>query len=915
MPSCWVIQVSSLYLSGRLPLEAITITLNGREVSGHPGMTILELAKESGVSIPTLCYDTHLTSVGACRICLVEDERTGALMASCVTPIASGMVINTQSPKVQERRKTIIKLMLASHPDSCLVCDKGNRCELRNIAADMSIGLVDFQRIPLQATIEEVNPFIERDLSKCILCAKCIRADHEMVVEGAIDYIQRGFTSKPTTLNDVPLEKSECTFCGTCVSVCPTGALMEKERTYRGTVATTVSTTCPFCGCGCSVNFEVVDNKIVRARPGKESAVNHGTLCVKGSYGYDFVHSPERLTSPLIKTNNGFEKATWEQALDLVASKLTQIKESYGSNSLAVFGSSKCTNEENYLLQRFARGVLGTNNIDNGSRLYSAASRIGIGWAVGFPGTTNNLNDLEQSEIILVIGANLPVSAPVVGYAVKRTVKYRGAKLILVDPQQTKLSSFAHIFLSPKVGTDVALLNGMARVIISEDLIDEEFVARKTDDFETFSNSLKQCTPEHTEKITGVPAQDMSRAARLFASAEKASIVYGNGITQHVTGTEAVMALANLAMLTGNIGRSGGIYAMQSDRNGQGACDMGALPDFLPGYQSVEDAQARKRFGDRWGVSLPAGIGLTAIEMIEHAQNGDIKGMYIIGENPALGFPNITLVKKALAALEFLVVQDIFLTETAKLSNVVLPAASFAEKDGTFTNFEGRVQRVRKAIKPIGDSLPDWEIIRRLAEKMGHPIKYPSLQEFKDEIEEFVPLYRDLPYRGSEKKSQERVELESRLTETRRLYRGQFPSGFGRFSPAEKEQRGERPKDGYPLTLLTGGILFHCGDGSRSSRSPRLSGFSPQAYVEICEVNARQLGIDNGMEVKVISSTGAVTVQARVTETLPEGMLFMPSSFPSAPVNQLFNIALDPRSKSPSLKACRVRLERIGSHE
>ncbi len=895
-------------------MEAITITLNSREVSGHPGMTVLELAKESGVSVPTLCYDAHVTSIGACRICLVEDERTGALMASCVTPIAPGMVINTQSPKVQERRKTIIKLMLASHPDSCLVCDKGNRCELRNIAADMGIGLVDFQRIPLKATIEEVNPFIERDLSKCILCAKCIRADHEMVVEGAIDYIHRGFASKPATLNDVPLEKSDCTFCGTCISVCPTGALMEKERTYRGTIATAVSTTCPFCGCGCSISLEVVNDRIVRAKPGKERSVNHGTICVKGSYGYDFVHSPERLTSPLIKGNNGFEKATWEQALNLVASKLSQIKNAHGPNSLAVYGSSKCTNEENYLLQRFTRCVLGTNNIDNGSRLYSAASRIGLGWAVGFPGTTNHVEDMEQAEVIMVIGANLTASAPVVGYAVKRAVKYRGAKLILIDPQQTKLSSFAHIWLRPEVGTDIALLNSMARVIISEDLIDEEFVTRKTDNFEAFSKSLEQCTPEHVEKITGVPAQDTSRAARLFASAEKASIIYGNGITQHITGTEAVMALANLAMLTGNIGRRGGIYAMQSDRNGQGACDMGALPDFLPGYQSVEDSQTRKKFEDLWGANLPSDIGLTALEMIERARAGEIKCMYIVGENPALGFPNPSLVRGALASLDFLVVQDIFLTETAKLATVVLPAASFAEKDGTFTNFEGRVQRVRKAVKLVGESLPDWEIIVKLADKMGHPIKYPSLQKFMDEIEDLVPLYQDMGYAVSEKKSTDRVEFESSLSTKRRLYKGQFPCGFGRFSPAEKTQLGETTKDGYPLTLLTGTILFHFGDGSRSSRSPRLSKFSPHAYVEICEVDAEHLGIEDGTEVRIISPIGEVTAAARITDTLPAGTLFMPSSFPNTPVNQLFDIALDPRSKAPSLKACKVRLERNGSH-
>ena len=852
-------------------------------------MTVLELAQESGVDIPTLCHDPYLTPVGACRICLVEDERSGALLASCVTPIAPGMVINTASPRVLEHRKVIVKLMLASHPDSCLVCDKGNRCELRQIASDMGIGLVEFQKIPQPVTIEEVNPFIERDLSKCILCAKCIRACQERVVEGAIDYIHRGFTSKPATLNDMPLEKSECTFCGTCVALCPTGALMEKERSYRGTTATTVSTICPLCGCGCSVCLEVKDNHIVRGRPGKEG-VNHGTLCVKGSYGYDFVHSSDRLTRPLTRVNGSFEEVSWEQALDLVAAELGRIKEAHGSSSLAVLGSSKCTNEENYLLQRLARGVLGTNNIDNGSRLYGSAGRVGLGWTLGSPGTTNSVDDLEESEVILVIGANPTSSAPIVGYAIKRAVRYKGAKLLLVDPQQTKLSSFVHLWLRPKIGTDVALINGLARVIVAEGLLDEEFVASRTDNFEALSKGLEIYTPEYVEEVSGVSSEDVLHAARLFAGVNQASIVYGNGITQYVTGTDSVMALANLAMLTANIGRRGaGIYALQRDSNGQGACGMGTLPDFLPGYQSVEDAQARENFAERWGVLLPTDTGLTALEMIEQAKAGKLKGMYIVGENPALSFPQLSLVRDALARLDFLVVQDMFLTETAKLATVVLPAASFAEKEGTFTNFEGRVQQVRKVIKPIGDSLPDWEIVLRLANKMGRPMPYSSLQEVMDEIKEMVPWYQGIGYTEAEIK--------------------------GHFSSVQYVPQAETPKDGYPFTLLTGSILYQSGTGSRSSRASRLKRFQTEAFVEVSRVDAKRLGINHGDGVKITSPVGEVTAVVRVADTLPEGMLFMPVSFPASPASELFSIVLDPKAKTPSLKACAVRLESIDSHE
>jgi len=885
-------------------LQPITITLDGREVSGYPGMTILELAKESGIDIPTLCHDPQLSSVGACRVCLVEDERNNALLASCVAPIAPGMVINTLSNRVIERRKTIVKLMLASHPDSCLVCDKGNRCQLRQIASDLGIGLVALQRIPQIASIGEINPFLERDLSKCILCAKCIRACQELVVEGAIDYFQRGFTTIPATLNNLPLENSECTFCGTCVALCPTGALTEKEKIYRGTTQTVVQTTCPYCGCGCSICLEAKDGHVVRIAPGKESSVNKGTLCVRGSYGCDFIHSPDRLLKPLVKRDNTFEEVSWEEALEQVATGFKRVKDERGSDSLAVLGSSKCTNEDNYLLQRFARCVLGTNNIDNGGRLYNSASRIGLGSSLGFSGTTNYLGDLEQTELILVVGADPSSSAPAVGYAIKRAVKQRGVKLLLIDPRQTRLSLFAHLWLRPEVGTDVALINGLAKVIIDEGLLDEEFVARRTDNFEAFDESLKKHTLEYVEKTTGITGQEIRAAARLYAEASRAAIVYGTGITQHTGGTDGVGALANLALLTGNIGRKGGgVYALQRENNGQGACDMGTLPKFLPGYQSVTDAQARGMFEERWGASLPAEPGLTTLEIMEQVKKGKIKGMYIVGENPVLSFPNSRLITEVLSSLDFLVVQDMFLTETAKLANVVLPAASFAEKEGTFTNFEGRVNRVRKAIKPVGESLPDWEIILRLADKMGSPMPYSSLQDVMSEIEELVPSYED--YTDFERQD------ELAYGETGHTYGRQLLKGFARFSPIKyTPQAGERKSD-YPFTLLTGTTLYNFGTGSRSSRSLRLKKFSPEAFVEICESDARKLAITDGEKVKVISPVGEVTTIAKITDTLRQGMLFMPVSFPETPVNELFDIVLNPETKAPSLKACSVKIEKF----
>ena len=892
-------------------MEAVTITLNGIEVSGRPGMTILELAQESGVKIPTLCHDPHLTSIGACRICIVEDERSGRLFASCVTPVEAGMLINTESPKVLERRKTIIELMLASHPDTCLVCDKGNRCGLRKIASDIGVGYVNLQKIPLAATIQEVNPFIERDLSKCILCAKCIRADHEIVVEGAIDYMNRGFTTKPATLGDSPLESSECTFCGTCVAICPTGALMEKNRVYSGTSADRISTTCGFCGCGCNINMEVKSNRIVRAKPGTESAVNHGALCVKGSYGYDLIHSQDRLMKPLIKGDDGFEEASWDDALTLIASELNRIKNDGGSSKLAVLCSSKATNEESYLLQRFTRSVLGTNNIDNGSRLYSMANIEGLGWTLGLPGTTSRINTIEQSEIIMVVGANITSSAPVVGYAVKRAVKYKGAKLILIDPQEIRLTSFADIWLRPRIGTDIALLNGMANVIINEGLIDEEYVLRKTDNFETLRDSLQKYTPEYVEEMTGILSDDVRQAARLFAKANVASIIYGDGITQQITGTDAVMCLANLTMLTGNVGPRGGIFALQRDCNGQGACDMGALPNLLPGYQALESTDSKEKFKKHWGADIPSEVGLTALEMIEHAKNSKISGMFITSEDPVSTFPEPDLVKEAFGALDFLVVSDMFLTETAKLANVVLPAVSFAEKEGTFTNFEGRVQQVSKVVEPMGDSLPDHEIVIRLASSMGNPMPYSSVQDIMKEIEESIPMYQGIGYLDSQAGDEFQSSLDKSPKKGRRLYKGQFPSGFGRFASVEYEPQPEEYSADYSLTLLAGSTARRPSIISEGIKLSKLSMFPSEAYVEIGESDAWKIGINEGDEVRVVSRVGELTAKARFTNALPEGMVYMPDCLESGPVNRLFSTTVDPRTKTPALQSCAVKLERI----
>ncbi|MCL0056790.1 molybdopterin-dependent oxidoreductase [Dehalococcoidia bacterium] len=640
---------------------------------------------------------------------------------------------------------------------------------------------------------------------------------------------------------------------------------------------------------------------------------------------------------------------SWEEALDVVASRLRQIKATYGPDSLAVLGSSKCTNEENYLLQKFARAVLGTNNIDNGGRLYNSASRSVLGEVLGFPASTNPIEDIEGSEVILLIGADPAVSAPLVSYTIKRAVRYKGAKLLVINPRETRLNSFAHLWLRLKAGTDDILVNGLVRIIIDEELlgrvksqesrvesqgsgvrggelstINYQLSTAKdsrlqTPDYHSLEASLQRFTPEHVEDVCGVAAEDLRQAARLFAAANGASIVYGGGITQHLNGTENVLSLVNLGMLTGNIGGRGGIYAIQRENNGQGASDMGSLPDFLPGYQSIGNDHARRTFEESWGVDLPTAPGLTALEMIEQAGEGKIKGMYVVGENPALSFPAPSLTQEILSSLDFLVVQDLFLTETAKLAHLVLPAASFAEKEGTFTSFERRVQKTCRAIEPRGESLADWQIIQGLANKMQYDMPYSSPQGIMDEIRQLVPLYRGADYVdiGNSRQSAAGGVGDYRPSTidyrwgTRRLYEGGFPPGFGRFWAVEYRSLIEVSEDDYPLELLVGSTLYQFGSGARSSRSGRLKAMMPEPFIEINQDDLAQLGISPGEQVRIVSPVGEVVSIARVNNALSPGTLFMPISFAGSPAHELFAITLDPRSKSPALKSCRVRMEKV----
>ncbi|MHC4718648.1 MAG: formate dehydrogenase subunit alpha, partial [Planctomycetota bacterium] len=669
--------------------ETVRLTINDTPVTAPAGATILGAALAAGIDIPHLCHDPawKLVPTSSCRLCLVEVEGARGLVASCSHPVGEGMIVRTATEEIVEMRRTIVDLFLSAHPHDCLTCE------------------------PPEAPIVQDGPAVAYDQTKCVLCGRCVQVCHDVQASGAIDFAGRGFETRIALPPGLTHDQSPCVDCGNCIDVCPTGAMYfaGAEGAGRAWEFDRVETTCPYCGVGCTLELNVAEGRIAQVTARPDLGVSEGMLCVKGRFGFDYVNSPDRLAEPLIRRDGKLTPATWDEALDLVATKLAGIKAAHGPDAIGGLASAKCTNEENYLLQKVMRAVIGTNNVDHCARLCHASTVAGLARAFGSGAMTNAIEDFDVTDCIFVIGSNTTECHPVIGSAIKRAVVQRGAKLIVADPRTIELAEIADLHLQQRGGTDVALINAMMRVILEEGLADEAFIAERTEAFEDLRKAVEPCTLELAEKITGVPADDIAQAARTYAAAGAASIVYSMGITQHTTGTDNVLSLANLAMLTGNVGKAGaGVNPLRGQNNVQGACDMAALPNVFPGYQKVDDPASREKFEKGWGAKLSGEPGLTVVEMINAAGEGKVKALMLMGENPMMSDPDVNHVEQALQAVDFLVVQDIFLTETAQLADVVLPAAAFAEKEGTFTNTERRVQRVRKAFDPPGQARPDW---------------------------------------------------------------------------------------------------------------------------------------------------------------------------------------------------------------
>jgi len=814
-------------------MKAVTITLDGVEVSGREGMTILELAQEVGVEIPTLCYDRHLGAYGACRVCMVEEERSGRLLAACVTPITPGMVINTRSERVLEARRTVVELMLASHPEACVVCDEGNRCELRRIAAELGLGITQMYRLRRFLPIQELNPILQRDLSKCILCGKCIRACQEWEVMGVLEYAHRGFEAIPTTMDYVPLEASGCTFCGTCATVCPTGALSEPWPLYRATPQARVSSVCGWCGCGCALELHLQEGKLIAVSP-RSDGWNRISLCSRGHYGHDHLLRG-RLEHPLIREADGLREASWEEALELVARGLEEVRDRHGPGALGVIGSAKCTNEEAYLLQRLARGALGTTHLDSGARLWGAALEA-LRQATGQGASTATFQDLEEAEAVILWGCDPGESHPVLGSALRRAAR-RGLKLALVDPLKGSLEGFARYHLRPRPGAEAWAVWALL----------EALEGRR----------------EEAAERAGLSAAEVEEVVRLLEG--RCVLIVGEETCRD---WQLAAGLVDIALRSGNLwGKGRGVMVLLGDCNAQGALDMGLDPWLLPGQLPLKEATHLER---AWRRGLSREPGWSLGEMITAAQRGELRGLYVVGANPLRSLPDASLVREALEKLDFLVVQDLYLTETAQLAQVVLPAAAFAEKGGTFTNLEGRLQALRPAATPPGEARPDGQILIELSEMLSLPLR----EEVQEEMAKLVPLYGRTLAEG-----------------------GRWPRPKGAPEDIFLEPPSGTPPEGETV-LGFRALLHHLGSGTRSLRSERLQAL------------AGPLGVASppGREGRATLwlPRGAREVELRPTPRVPPGMLVAPHCL--VELRGMLELRLDPVSRAPRLEAT-VKLE------
>jgi formate dehydrogenase major subunit len=931
-------------------LRTVNLTIDGHEVEVVEGTTIWQAAKDAGIEIPVLCHDERYDPVGVCRMCVV-DVGGRVYAAACVRPCEDGMEVKTATPDVERNRATLTQLLLSdqpppeSDPKETTTADNELLVLVRQYGVERQNGLP----VGHGRGTDDSNPVIAVNHDACILCDRCVRACDDIQGNDVIGRSGKGYTTRIAfDLND-PMGESTCVTCGECVAACPTGALTNKPirnvPIRPRSELRQVDSVCPYCGVGCALTYHVDDGRgAIAFAEGREQPGSHARLCVKGRYGWDYAASPQRLTVPLIRREDSYPKgplsgdvrgegrgrrkpgglvdydevlphfreASWEEALDLAASRLKAIHSEHGPGAIAGFGSAKCSNEEAYLFQKLIRAGFGTNNVDHCTRLCHASSVAALFEGVGSGAVSTTYGDVVNADVAILAGTNTTANHPVASSFFKQA-RRRGTTLIVVDPRRERIADHADIFCQIKPGTDVAFYNGILHEIIARDLVDHDFVARRATNYDALAEMVKQYPPERAAQICGVDADTIREVARLWGEAGAAVIYWGMGISQHTTGTDNARCLIALCTITGNVGKQGaGLHPLRGQNNVQGASDAGLIPMFYPDYQSVDSEGTWARFEEAWGRDLDHKRGLTVTEIIGSALHGGVRGMYMMGENPFLSDPNINKVRKALAALEFLVVQDIFLTETSEFADVVLPATSYLEKEGTYTNTDRRVQIGRKVLDPPGEAREDWRIVQALSNRVGLPMDYDSPSEVFDEMVSLMRNYAGLNYGniGPVGKLYPNPDPEH-SDGTVVLFDEAFGTDDGKahLVPAEWLPAKELPDEEFPFVLNTGRLLEHWHTGSMTRRSFALDAIQPEARVWLNPGDAAGMGVGDGDFVRITSRRGSIELRAKLSHRDTPGTCFIPFHFREAAANVLTIDEIDPFGKIPEFKFCAVRVE------
>ncbi|MBO9538231.1 formate dehydrogenase subunit alpha [Herbaspirillum sp.] len=907
--------------------QAVTLEIDGVAITVPAGTSVMRAAVEAGVNVPKLCATDSLEPFGSCRLCLVEIEKDGRKMkgypASCTTPCESGMKVQTQTPKLAEIRRGVMELYISDHPLDCLTCPTNGNCELQDMAGAVGLREVRYGyegENHLQMKKDESNPYFTYDPSKCIVCNRCVRACEETQGTFALTIDGRGFASRVSAGQMDSFMESECVSCGACVEACPTATLTEKSVIMLGQAEHSTVTTCAYCGVGCSFKAEMKGNEVVRMVPYKDGQANHGHSCVKGRFAWGYATHKDRILHPMIRKSihDPWREVSWEEALAYAASEFRRIQAKHGKDSIGGITSSRCTNEETYLVQKLVRAAFGNNNVDTCARVCHSPTGYGLKQTLGESAGTQTFDSVMKSDVILIMGANPASAHPVFASQIKRRLR-QGAKLIVIDPRTTEMVKSPHVqadyHLKLRPGTNVAIITALAHVILSEGLQREDYIQERCDvksyeDWKAFVLRPDN-SPEAMAEVTGVPAETIRGAARLFATGGNAAIYYGLGVTEHAQGSTTVIGIANLAMCTGNVGREGvGVNPLRGQNNVQGSCDMGSFPHELPGYRHISDSTVRGQFEQAWGVALNPEPGLRIPNMFEAALDGSFKGLYCEGEDIVQSDPNTQHVIAALESMECIVVQDLFLNETAKYAHVFLPGSSFLEKDGTFTNAERRISRVRKVMPPkAGKS--DWEVTVALAEALGYPMPYNHPSEIMDEIAALTPTFHGVSYAKLDQLGSIQWPCNDAAPEgTPIMHIGSFVRGKGKFLNTQYFATDEKVTQRYPLILTTGRILSQYNVGAQTRRTEN-SRWHSEDVLEIHPHDAEDRGIREGDWVGIESRAGQTVLRATVTEKVQPGVVYTTFHFPESGANVITTDNSDWATNCPEYKVTAVQVQPV----